>query len=217
MNDDGTMARMPDLEAFSAQHGFRVLTIADLIAYRLQTELLVRRLDEGQIVLGQTGTPWRAVVYEGALERQQVLVLIKGRPGPDQHVLCRMHAGCTVLDTFGSVAPSCGTLHVAIEAIEHEGCGVVVYLPPSGDVCQALQQHKSNDRLGSSPAATDGHDSRPHLGTLREYGLGAQVLRELGIGCIRLLTDNPRKIAGLQGYGLKVVETVPLVSCQHKK
>jgi len=213
MNDDGTMARMPDLEVFARQHGLRILSIADIIAYRLQTELLVRRLDEEQIVLAQTGTPWRALVYEDTLDRQQVLALVKGRPGPEQVVLCRMHAGCMVLDTFGSsTAPEGRTLRLAIDKIEQEGCGLVVYLPPSGDLCRELSDLKRAEKLGSSPSGSQPAPVHPHAGALREYGVGAQVLRELGLGRIRLLTDNPRKIAGLHGYGLKVVGTVPLVT-----
>ena len=212
MNDDGSMARMPDLEVFAARHGIRILTIADLIAYRLQTELLVRRLAEEQFVLGQTGTLWRAVVYEATLEQQQFLVLLKGEPGRDQAVLCRMHTGSTVVDTFGSAAEGCRNLQCAIDAIEREGCGLVVYLPPGDNLVAELRELSARADEQSTPAATDTADRRPHLDTLREYGLGAQVLRELGLGRIRLLTNNPRRIAGLQGYGLEVVESVSLVT-----
>jgi 3,4-dihydroxy 2-butanone 4-phosphate synthase/GTP cyclohydrolase II len=212
MNDDGTMARMPDLERFADTHGLRILTIADLIAYRLQTELLVRRLEEEWIVLGQTGTEWRALVYEATLQRQQFLVLVKGEPNSAQPVLCRMHPGSTVVDTFGSAAEGYRNLRRAVERIEREGCGILVYLTPSGDLCSELRAVRARHQEQSSPMATDGTDARAHRGTLREYGLGAQVLRELGLGRIRLLTNNPRKIAGLKGYGLQVVETIALDS-----
>ena len=207
MNDDGTMARMPDLESFAREHSLRILTIADLIAYRLQTELLVRRLDEERIVLSQTGTEWTAMVYEGTLERQQLLVLVKGDLSGPEAVLCRMHHGSTVVDTFGSVANNRGTLRRAIDAIEQEGRGILVYVPSSGDLCSELRS------LKPSAAGSEGGGkaaARPALSALREYGLGAQVLRALGLGRIRQLTDNPRKIAGLQGYGLEVVETIEL-------
>jgi 3,4-dihydroxy 2-butanone 4-phosphate synthase/GTP cyclohydrolase II len=211
MNDDGTMARMVDLEAFARAHALRILSIADLIAYRLQTELLVRRLEEEQVVLRQTGTVWRAIVYEGTLERKQLLVLMKGQLGPDSAALCRMHAGCSLADTFGFSADGGRTLDRAIEAIEREGCGLVVYLPPTGDLCRELRATKPRDPASGPWERTAKAEHRPRVGTLREYGLGAQVLRELGVSRIRLLTNNPRKIAGLEGYGLKVVETVPVV------
>ncbi len=222
MNDDGSMARMPDLESFAREHGLRIVTIADLIAYRLQTEKLVRRLDEHDIVLDQTGTPWHAIVYEATLEQRQFLALVKGELCGNEPMLCRMHSGSTLADTFASTRREGGkNLQFAIDRIEQEGRGVVVYLPPRGDLKQELGvlkqlsvEQKSSpvatEELKSSPAATDAGLTRPHGGTLREYGLGAQVLRELGLHRIRLITSNPRKIAGIHGYGLDVVESVPL-------
>ncbi len=207
MNDDGTMARMPDLERFASEHSLRILTIADLIAYRLQTELLVRRLGEERIVLSQTGTEWTAMVFEGTLERQQLMVLVKGDLGGTEPVLCRMHHGSTVVDTFGSLANHRGTLHRAIDAIEQEGRGILVYVPSSGDLCNELRALKPGAAPHEGSSRTE---AGPPLSALREYGLGAQVLRALGLGRIRQLTDNPRKIAGLQGYGLEVVETIEL-------
>ena len=221
MNDDGSMARMPDLERFASEHQLRIVTIADLIAYRLQTEELVRRLDEHDVVLDQTGTPWHAIVYEATLEQRQFLALVKGDLEGDEPVLCRMHSGSTLADTFASTRREGGrNLQFAIDRIEQEQRGVVVYLPPKGDLQHELAQlkelsaeHKSSPQAAeqkSSPAATDAALTRPHGGTLREYGLGAQVLRELGLHRIRLITSNPRKIAGIHGYGLDVVESVPL-------
>jgi 3,4-dihydroxy 2-butanone 4-phosphate synthase/GTP cyclohydrolase II len=210
MNDDGTMARLPDLERVADQHGLRILTVADLITYRLQTETLVRRLDEEHIVLAQTATVWKVLVYQGTLEHQQLLVLVKGHPDPDAAVLCRMHAGSTVVDTFGSVDSAPRMLPRAIARIEQDGCGILVYLPPSGDLGSELRALQCRDEIASAPRAT-ALEPRPTPGILREYGLGAQVLRELGLSRIRLLTNHPRRIAGLQGYGLEVVDTVPLV------
>jgi 3,4-dihydroxy 2-butanone 4-phosphate synthase/GTP cyclohydrolase II len=216
IKDDGSMARMPDLERFAAQHELRIMTIADLIAYRLQTEHLVQPVSEGELVLDRTGSAWRAVVFESVLDRRQFLALIKGQPTAGAPTLCRMHTGSTLADIFSSTtADGARNLDEALAAIEAEGCGVVVYLPPRGDLRDEL------DALGrrtekSSPGAARGSAphglSRPHGGTLREYGLGAQVLRELGVGQLRLLTNNPRKIAGIQGYGLELVESVPLPS-----
>jgi 3,4-dihydroxy 2-butanone 4-phosphate synthase/GTP cyclohydrolase II len=209
MNDDGSMARMPDLEAFAARHDLRIVTIADLIRYRLQKELLVERASESEIVLDRTGTPWRAIVYEVTVENRQLLALVKGNVRTEDAILCRMHSGSTLGDVFSSPASEGGrNLFEAIDAIEHEGRGVVVYLPSPGDLKSELAV--ISRRIKSSPSAAPPPDTRAHGGTLREYGLGAQVLRELGVVRLRLLTNNPRKIAGIHGYGLNVVESVPL-------
>jgi 3,4-dihydroxy 2-butanone 4-phosphate synthase/GTP cyclohydrolase II len=209
MNDDGTMARMPDLEKFAQEHGLLVVTIADLIRYRLQTEKLIERLYESEIELDQTGTTWRAIVYGAQVEERQILALVRGDVSSDHSILCRMHAGSTLADTFSSTASEGRrNLEEAIHRIEKEGCGVVVYLPPNGDVRSELSA--LSEKLKSSPVATAKPGERSHGGTLREYGLGAQVLRELGVRRLRLLTNNPRKIAGIHGYGLEVTESVPL-------
>lgn len=228
MNDDGTMARMPDLERFASRHGLRILTVAELIAYRLEKEHLVDCRYEASIIMDRTGTPWTARVYEAELEDSQFLALVKGVPRQEDAVLCRMHSGSVLADTFSStVAEGAKNLHEAIDAIEAEGCGVVVYLPPRAKLSDELAAYERarppTDRetmrgreLGPTeprqePASAD------HAGTLREYGLGAQVLRDLGLRRIRLLTNNPRKIAGIEGYGLEVVESVPLVSMRKEK
>src|SRR5262249_13976316 len=139
MNDDGSMARMPDLERFAVEHALTIVSIADLIWYRLQTEKLVRRIDEGEIVLDRTGTGWRAVVFEATIEDRQFLALTKGELAGDAPILCRMHSGSTLADTFSSTADEGGrNLGEAIDAIEREGRGIVVYLPPRGDLRQEL-------------------------------------------------------------------------------
>jgi 3,4-dihydroxy 2-butanone 4-phosphate synthase/GTP cyclohydrolase II len=217
IKDDGTMARMPDLEEFALRHGLRILTIADLISYRLQTEHLVTRLSAGDIVLDRTGTAWLAIVFEAVLEKRQFLALVKGPLDGSQATLCRMHAGSTLADVFTSTSGD-GAKHLdeAIDAIEAEGSGVIVYLPPQGDLRDDLERllRRVESRPGNGAPPTG---ARPHGGTLREYGLGAQVLRELGLTKIRLLTNNPRKIAGIQGYGLELVESVPLVSMRARE
>lgn len=208
INDDGSMSRMPDLEKFAREHELRIVTIADLISYRLQTEVLVRRLEESEVRLDQTRTTWQAIVFEAPLQKRQILALVKGDPTQKSPALCRMHAGSTLADTFSSTFSEGGrNLDASILAIEQEGAGVVVYLPPRGDLVGELNQIRR-----AETGAPESHGlARAHGGTLREYGLGAQVLRELGLRDIRLLTSNPRKIAGINGYGLNVVESVPLV------
>ena len=209
------MARLPDLELFAKKHDLVILTIADLIAYRLQTEALVSLAAETPVVLDRTGTTWRACVFEAVHEGKQFLALVKGNPVADRPTLCRMHSGSSLADVFSST-PKEGARNLgeAIDAIEAAGEGVIVYIPPATDLKAELEL-AARRADGTSP----GHASvvpapitRPHGGALREYGLGAQVLRSLGLCKIRLLTNSPRKIAGIQGHGLTLIESVPLVA-----
>ncbi|MBN2192737.1 MAG: 3,4-dihydroxy-2-butanone-4-phosphate synthase [Polyangiaceae bacterium] len=208
MNDDGTMARMPDLEVFASEHGIRILTIADLIAYRLQTETIVRRITEAEILLERTHSCWRAVVYEDIVEQHQMLALVKGRPAEMDAVLCRVHQGSSLADAFGVPVSGRTRLSAAIDAIEREGVGVIVYLPPSSDLCAEVTAVGGRDREEhSAPFAAA--PVQP-LGPLRDYGFGAQVLRELGVRRLRLLTNHPTRMVGLVGHGLEVVERMAL-------
>jgi 3,4-dihydroxy 2-butanone 4-phosphate synthase/GTP cyclohydrolase II len=201
MKDDGSMARMPDLEVFGKQHELRILSIADLIQYRLQTERLVRRVSEHEVVLDETGTMWRAVAYEVSTEGRQFLALVKGTLDSKAPTLCRVHAGSSLADIFASTPSEGGkNLRAAIRAIEREGRGVIVYLPPRGKTKEELETYAA---LTVAPKAPSDHP-------LREFGLGAQILADLGLQKIRLLTGNPRKIAGLEGFGLEVLDHVPL-------
>ena len=214
-NDDGSMARMPDLERFAERHGLVILTIADLIAYRLQTEALVSLVAEHPVELDRTRTSWRACVFEAVHEGKQFLALVKGSPVADKPTLCRMHTGSSLADVFSST-PKEGARNLgeAIDAIEAAGEGVIVYIPPAADLKLELELAARRGEPKSSPQASVPPPvlgTRPHGGALREYGLGAQVLRSLGLCKIRLLTNNPRKIAGIQGHGLTLVESVPLV------
>jgi 3,4-dihydroxy 2-butanone 4-phosphate synthase/GTP cyclohydrolase II len=203
MNDDGTMARMPDLEQFARRHGLTVLSIAELIQYRLRMDRLVRRVRETKLRFDQTGSSWRAVVYENELDGQQVIAFIKGEVGPTEPVLVRMHAGGTIGDLFASHEREGGrNLREAVERIERQGAGVVVYFPPKLSLA---------DELAALDAARPGATAADGPGAvLHGYGLGAQVLANLGVRRLRLMTNNPRKIAGLAGFGLEVVECLPL-------
>jgi 3,4-dihydroxy 2-butanone 4-phosphate synthase/GTP cyclohydrolase II len=169
-------------------------------------------LEQAEILLDHTNSRWRAIVFEAKVDQRQLLALVKGDLNGDEPVLCRMHRGSTLADTFSSTVSEGGrNLQEAMEAIERAGRGVVVYLPPSGNLVGELgflRDHATRE----TTTVEGGDPSRPHGGTLREYGLGAQVLRELGVRKLRLLTNNPRKIAGIHGYGLSVVESVQLVS-----
>ncbi len=205
MKEDGTMARMPDLEAFSARFGLRILSIADLIRYRLFTESLVKRTQETIVTLDQTGSEWRAITYKTKIDDRQFLALVKGDLSGSQPPLCRVHTGSTIADTFLST-PRDGGRHLreTIAQIEEDGRGALVYIAPRGDVTgELLASMASSQSTPMLPLTSE---------PLREFGLGAQVLLDLGLHEIRLLTNNPRKIAGLQGFGLNVVERVPLHS-----
>jgi 3,4-dihydroxy 2-butanone 4-phosphate synthase / GTP cyclohydrolase II len=200
MREDGTMARMPDLEVFAKKHALRIVTIADLIQYRLQTERLVRRVTQGTVRLDETGTEWTANVYESTTDGRQFVALVKGDLQSAAPVLCRMHSGSTVGDVFASTPRDGGrNLREAIRRIEAERRGVIVYLPPRLKLSEEVLSIN-----GALPAPAPGDSP------LREFGLGAQILADLGLHQIRLLTHNPRKIAGLSGFGLSIVETVPL-------
>jgi 3,4-dihydroxy 2-butanone 4-phosphate synthase / GTP cyclohydrolase II len=210
IRDDGAMARLPDLERFGEQHGLHILTIADLIAYRLKTERLVRVVSEQEIVLDRTGGTWRAILFESLLEERQLFALVKGTLDPDAPTLCRMHRGTLLSDVFSSSAGDGGRLlGCAIDAIERAGSGIIVYLPPERGAALAFGPPPASVP-SSEPPVPPPAQVRPHGGTLREYGLGAQVLRALGVGRIRLLTNHPKRIAALHGYGLDLVECIAL-------
>ncbi|MCU0685409.1 MAG: 3,4-dihydroxy-2-butanone-4-phosphate synthase [Polyangiaceae bacterium] len=203
MNDDGTMARMPDLEIFGAHHQLPIVSIADLIQYRLRMDRLVRRVRETTLRFDQTGTRWRAVVYENELDGQQVIAFVKGEVRPTEPALVRMHAGGTIGDLFASGDREGGrNLRESIERIERQGAGVLVYFPPKLSLVAELAALEAA-RPGAT--AADGPSA-----VLHGYGLGAQVLASLGVQKLRLMTNNPRRIAGLGGFGLEVVECVPL-------
>ncbi|MCS6798793.1 MAG: 3,4-dihydroxy-2-butanone-4-phosphate synthase [Myxococcota bacterium] len=196
MNDDGTMARQPELVAFARRHQLALLSIADVIQYRLQTERLVHRVRSGPVRLGSGGT-WTAHVYVSSVETRQMLALVHGDVD-ETPTLVRVHTGSVLGDVFGVRRPLRFDVHEAVERIEREGRGVVLFLPGRVDLERDLAAH-----LGEPlPAAeTDPGD------VLREFGLGAQVLRDLGLRRIRLLTHRPRRIVGLEGFGLELVES----------
>jgi 3,4-dihydroxy 2-butanone 4-phosphate synthase/GTP cyclohydrolase II len=213
MRDDGHMARMPDLEVFAKKHGLRIVTIADLIQYRLQTERLAQRVAQGPVRLDETGTEWTAHVYASRTDGRQFVALTKGELGGGAPVLCRMHSGSTIGDVFASTTRDGGrNLREAIRRIEAERRGVIVYLPPRMSPSEELVSlvgaaAHDGPRSGEFPRPAP---AAPSDSPLREFGLGAQILADLGLHEIRLLTNNPRKIAGLSGFGLSVVESVTL-------
>ena len=211
MNDDGTMARMPDLVTFARQHGLKIVTIADLIQYRLRNEKLVRRGAEA-IVPTRAGGDMRAIVYENDIDHVDHVALVKGEIRPDDPVLVRVHSECLTGDVFGSRRCDCGPqLDAAMAMVAKEGRGVVLYMRGHEGrgigLLQKLRAYHLQDK------GADTVDANLLLGLpsdSRDYGTGAQILVDLGIKSMRLLTNNPAKLAGLDGYGIRVTDREPL-------
>ncbi len=217
MKDDGTMARMPDLEEIAEKHNMKIVAIKDLVAYRLQKESLVEKVAEA-VIPSPFGGEFRALVYRSVLDKTEHLAMVKGEIDPEESVLVRVHSECLTGDVFHSLRCDCGAQLIrAMEMIGEEGKGALIYMHQEGRGIGLANKIKAYALQEKGKDTVEANEALGLLPDLRDYGIGAQILAHLGIRKLRMMTNNPKKIIGLQGYGLEVVERVPIIIEANRK
>jgi 3,4-dihydroxy 2-butanone 4-phosphate synthase/GTP cyclohydrolase II len=209
MNDDGTMARVPDLIKFARKHKLLMITIADLIQYRMKTEALVKRAAAAS--LPTEHGEFRVIAYESAIDGETHVALVKGEIGDGERVLVRVHSKCLTGDVFHSARCDCGPqLDAAMQRIAEEGRGVLLYLNQEGRGIGLANKIRAYELQDQGLDTVEANERLGFKADQRDYGIGVQILKDLGVKSMRLLSNNPRKLVGLEGYGLSVAEWLPL-------